>query len=135
MKTFIYIFLLSFCLSTPAVTIKVVGQKKHMLFYKIPTTKIPSNVGDISVKIFDIHKVPYEGGNYGFSRIFDLDQNIEIISDTEMKAYGWCFSLDGVVVDTMADQTPVTNQKSVIEWFYSYAHYKDGDWIKQCVRE
>ncbi len=122
-------------LSVQAVTIKVIGEKGAMLFESKIESQIPSDVGTVSVLAFDLGHVDYEGDSSSISKIYNLGQNIEVVSDTEMKAHGWCFAINGQVPETMPDKTEVLNQDTTIEWYYAYAHYKDGDWIGQCVRD
>ena len=57
---------------------------------------------------------------------------VEIISATEFKAYGWCFTINGVTGDTTSDHTYFESQDDVLGWYFAYSHYKDGDWISQC---
>lgn len=136
MKRFIFL-ILSLSLSTvaSAVTFEVLGQKGEILLKQELYATIPIKLGELSLQVFDRHHVPYSGGSYGFSSIFNMNQFVVVISDNEMKAYGWCFSVNSQVPDTMADETVVLEQKSVIQWFFGYAHYKDGQWILQCAKE
>jgi hypothetical protein len=135
MRMTFLILLLSIALAfeAQAVQVRIVGKNSTTVFESEVTAQFPTNVGNLSIEAFDAGGVPYEGGASGVSKIFDMGQDIEIISDWEMKAYGWCFSIDGLVPDTMADTTPVTNQESIIQWFYAYAHYDRDNWIAQCV--
>ncbi len=121
-------------LNADAVGLKIFGKQGELLFASDIPSSIPSDVGTASIEAFQQGHIAYEGGTSGVSQIFDLGQDIEVISDTEMKAYGWCFSIDGLSPDTMPDQTPVTQQDSKIEWYYAYAHYQDGNWVGFCVR-
>lgn len=121
-------------LGAHAVTVEVIGKNGTPLLNHSRISTLPSHVGQISVEVFDEKSVTYQGGIFGISAMFGLGQDIEVISDSEMKAHGWCFALDGAVPETMPDQTPVARQDSTIVWYYAYAHYKDGAWIGQCVR-
>jgi hypothetical protein len=49
-----------------------------------------------------------------------------------MKAYGWCFRLNGEVPELMANEVTDLRENDVIEWYYAYAHYRGGQWIAQC---
>ncbi len=127
---------LCFCLNQAhAIAFKVIGKNGMVLLHQKKSVKLPSSIGQISIDIFDPLKIPYVGGVFGFASLFDLGQDTEVISDTEMKAYGWCYSVDGHVPDTMADQTILNHQEAVIEWYFAYAHYKNGEWIGQCVKD
>ena len=57
---------------------------------------------------------------------------IEVVNDTKMRAYGWCYSINGEIPDVMPDQIKLTNQDS-IKWFLSYSTYDSGQWIDYCV--
>ena len=136
MKNLLKICFVLFALSLPAhaVTVEVLGQRGEQLLKQNLDATLPTNAGEVTIAIFDQYKVPYVGSTAGIAEIYNLKQEIRFVSDTEMKAYGWCFSIDGVVVDTMPDQTLVSTNDSVIQWYYAYAHYKDGQWIGQCVK-
>jgi hypothetical protein len=74
----------------------------------------------------------YEGNDGGVIRIAGLGNAISVISDTEMKAYGWCFRLNGEVPELMANEVTDLGETDVVEWYYAYAHYRGGEWIAQC---
>ena len=94
------------------------------------------SVGDLSIAVLEKTKTPFQGTREGFNSIFNtpigLDA-LETISDTEMKSYGWCYSIDGVSPEIYAHQIPLTAHIKNIKWFFAYAHYKDGAWIRQCA--
>lgn len=127
----ILIFLYS--LTSYSVEIEVIGHNNEVLLQSTISKELPSSVGEITVEVFDEFQVPYEGSIYGISKIYELDQYLDIISNVEMKAYGWCFSLDGVTVETLTDETLVESPDAIIRWYYAYAHYDSGEWIAQCV--
>ncbi len=137
----IFLVLVTFLISfkTSAVTLEVTAKNNVLLLHSSYEHILPSTVGKISVDVFDKESIPYKGGAYVISQLFELGgrgaDDIEIISESEMKAYGWCFSINGDVPNTMPDMTDVIDQNSKIVWFYAYAHYKNGAWIGQCVRD
>lgn len=124
-----------FSMTAHALDVRVVGRANEELLSTKKRITQATTVGDVSVDVLEAFEVPYKGGSFGFSEIAGLGQDIDVISDTEMKAYGWCFSLDGVVPETMADQTPLSGHAGVLEWYYGFAHYKNGEWVAQCVRD
>ncbi len=95
------------------------------------------NVGEVSLKVLEANQVPYQGVAAGFNQIFGsaigLDA-MEVISDTEMMAYGWCFEVDGEVPEVLADKVPVNNNTKIVSWFYGYAHFLNGEWVAQCLK-
>ena len=118
-----------------SVTLSVVGEKGDVRFQQKMKTALPITVGEATVEIFENFDVPFEGSVYGISEIYRIAGRMDQISDSEMKAYGWCFAIDGVVPETLTNDTLITESNSNIEWFYAFAHYKDGKWIGQCVRD
>jgi hypothetical protein len=122
-----------FLASAHAVQVEIRGRNSKELFFHNPIFQLPISVGAASESLFKSNSIPYQGSVAGFSKIFDLAQEVEVLSDTELKAYGWCFSVDGEVPETMTDKTFLINQKSILIWFYAYAHYKNGQWVAQCV--
>ena len=135
MKNIFTIIMISlFSLFAHAITVEVLSEKGEQLFQQNIGLMLPSTVGEVTIAIFDQHSVPYAGTESDIAEIYNLKQEIKVVSDTEMKAYGWCFSINGAVVETMPDETEVITADSMIQWFYAYAHYKDGQWIGQCVK-
>ena len=129
-----YIFALCIVSATASATTVAVATTDRSPSLRVElTSTLPTTVGEVSIQAFDQEKVSYQGGTYGIVKLFELGNDVVVISDTEMKAYGWCFSVNGVIPETMADQTIISGQDDVITWFYGYAHYKDGQWIAQCA--
>ena len=132
------LLLTALCLCTSAaqaVSFRIVGKNDESLFQVSLKVAVPTVVGSATVTALEQNTIPFEGSAYGISKIFELGQDIEVISDTEMKAYGWCFAIDGLVAETLPDETLILKQVTTIEWFYAFAHYKNGNWIGQCVRD
>lgn len=136
MKAFIAIFLIiTSTIPTQAITLKVLGKDRQLLGETQIKTQVPTDVGDASILAFEYRHIPYQGSAQGISQIFGIGSELEVISDTEMKAYGWCFSVDGVTPELMPDKVLIENSNSVIEWYYAYAHFQHGTWVGQCVRD
>ncbi len=115
------------------VTVEVTGEQGELLFTEDVDVKMPANVGEISVDVFEEFGVSYEGSVEGIIELFDVPQKSEIVSTSELKAYGWCFSIDGLIPETLTHETTVQNKNAKIKWFYGYAHYLAGEWIDQCL--
>jgi hypothetical protein len=94
------------------------------------------NVGKVSVNIFDINNIAYNGSEAGFSSILGTPtgtDSIEVISDSKMRAYGWCFSVNGISPDLMGSEYFFTANEDKLVWFYAYSTYDSGKWIDYCV--
>jgi hypothetical protein len=76
----------------------------------------------------------YQGSENGVLSINGLGSALEVLSDTEMNAYGWCYRVDGVVPHgLMPDQYKLRGTEKSIEWFYAYAKFIKSDWASMCV--
>ena len=94
-------------------------------------------LGAITIKILEESGVEYLGNERGIHSILNTpigDEAIEIISDTEMKVYGWCFEVDGRTPVFLADQVELQATTKIVEWFFGFARYKDGEWVSYCSR-
>lgn len=91
-------------------------------------------VGDLTIHTLDEFDIPYKGTRQGISAISNSPTGLdamEVISDNEMMAYGWCYSINGVTPDNYAD-TVFVKESDTITWWYGYAHYLDGEWVSSC---
>lgn len=83
--------------------------------------------------------IEFEASEQGVRRIGALGSELEVISDTRMKAYGWCFRVErgqrAEVPEFMPDQLILDQSVTRLAWFYAYAEYDAmrGGWISQCV--
>jgi hypothetical protein len=119
--------------SLEPVSLKVIGKNKEILFSEKTSVSLPQTVGQVSVDIFKTQQIPFLGDVDGIHSIYGIGSDLEILSDSEMKAYGWCYSINGVVPEGFVYQINVTEPHTEIVWFYAYAYYKAGQWISQCV--
>jgi hypothetical protein len=132
MKFFTLLILLIFSQSSFALHFEIRGKKQILSFSQDFKSLLPRTIGDITIEVLEKNQIAYEGSTAGLNSLMGLGNDMEVLSDQEMKAYGWCFSLDGKVPETMSDETLVITQDSSVVWFYAFAHYKNGQWIKQC---
>lgn len=92
------------------------------------------SIGESTMAFLDQNKVPHQGTKHGLNQLYDSpvgDAALEVISDVEMKAYGWCYFIDDVAPEVLPSEFPATGVKNV-KWIYGYAHYLKGEWIAQC---
>jgi hypothetical protein len=132
------------------ITIGLLSLNAHAINYEIigPCFEAPVNagsfevtdlkisVGKTSVDILDREQIPYVGSEAGFSSILATpvgEASIEILSDTKMRAYGWCFSVNGISPDLMGSDYFFTSNDDKLVWFYAYSTYDQGKWLDYCV--
>lgn len=93
-----------------------------------------SNVGQMSIETLKKFKIDFKGSESGLNSVFGSPTGLdamEVLSDNEMRSYGWCFEVDGKVPENYPDSISLMNVKKV-RWFFGYAHYLNGNWISQC---
>lgn len=137
MKALVLFILMTFSLTTEAITYSVTGpcSKKPLNSGEVEID-LNSNLGVISMALFDQAKIPYDGSELGMSSIHGtpvgLDA-IEVLSDTKMRAYGWCFSINGFIPDTLSNEVFFKAQSDHLMWFFAYSTYDQGVWTDYCV--
>ena len=129
--------LVTFPTSSHAVLFNIIGacseKPVHAGSFK---TDLSESVGKISMDIFDFNKIPYAGTEHGMNSIINSPVGLdamEVLSDTKMRAYGWCFSINGVIPDLLASESFFSKQNDVLSWFYAYSTYDQGVWTDYCV--
>lgn len=116
------------------VSFKVIGKNGEVLDSHQDEVSLPQTAGQVTVHFLEKNQIPFVGDADGIVSIYSLGSDLEVLSDTEMKAYGWCYSVNGVVPEDFVHKINITESNTEIIWFYGYAHYKLGEWIAQCVR-
>jgi len=81
-----------------------------------------SNLGQVTIETLEKFKIQYLGSEAGLNSAFGSPTGmdaVEVISNNEMRSYGWCFEVDGQVPEYYPDTISVSNQKKVT-WFFGY---------------
>lgn len=94
------------------------------------------SLGELSIKALEELGISYLGSDAGINSIFNTPTGLdamEVLSDTEMKAYGWCYVVDDKLVERYPDDM---NSKGVntVTWFYGYALMEDAKWVSMCEK-
>jgi hypothetical protein len=134
MKKLTLTFLTLFSLNSHAITWKVFGpcDSINPVVQGEAIADLTQSVGANSVMIFDQHKVPYVGVAEGFNSIINTPiglDSIEVVSDNELRAYGWCFLVNGRMPEAMPSQVHFKSQADVLIWFYAYSTNKNNEWM------
>lgn len=132
MKNTIFFLVLMATLKAPAVSWKVFGpcSNQPVAQGEFPAD-LSKSVGQISLEVFEKNKIPYIGVAEGFNSIMGTPvglDSIEIVSDAEMRAYGWCFSVNGKVPVGMPHEVKFDLQKDQLIWFYAYSTNIKNEW-------
>lgn len=131
------IFLATFIsFSAEAIELKFIGPCEDAFIMKTEVTETYENVGELTIETLKKFSIPHSGTPAGLASAFETpvgDESVEVLSETEMRAYGWCYSVDGVAAEVYPDETPVTPETKSIVWHYGYARFTNGEWITQCT--
>lgn len=132
MKKYFVILISMFSVQSFALTWKVVGPcSKTPLYEGIFEADLNKSVGQISQELFDANKVPYVGMAGGFNSINNSPtgfEAIELVSENELRFYGWCYSVNGEVPSVMPSQIKPASQNDVLVWYYGYSTNKNRQW-------
>lgn len=95
-----------------------------------------TTVGELTVRFLKKKKIPFVGNTRGINTVFNTptgDAAIEVISNTEMRAYGWCYFVDDMGPDVFPDEYPLDASIKKVEWIFGFAHYQNGEWVSSCT--
>lgn len=128
---------LAYAQSAAAATFRVQGIRGEVLFERTTSTA-HETLGSLTDQLLreavaqnQLHA--YLGSNQGVTSINDLGSALEVLSDTEMNAFGWCYQIDGDTSDRLAHEYALTGKEQAIEWYYAYAHLNRNEWTAMCV--
>jgi hypothetical protein len=88
-----------------------------------------------TIDILNLNKIPYLGVAGGINSINNSPVGLdamEVVSDVEMRAYGWCVAVNGKVAKDFPNQVSLTSQDDEIVWYYGYARSIENQWLGMC---
>lgn len=91
-------------------------------------------VGSVTVEVLTSNNIPFLGTERAMNSIFNTPTGLdamEVLSDTQMNAHGWCYSINGTEPNQFANEIKVQEGDSIL-WWFGYAHYDSGKWVTQC---
>lgn len=89
------------------------------------------SVGSYTIRFLETFGVDHIGSERGINSIINTPTAMEIISDREMNAYGWCYRVNGFSPEVYPNEFKVQEGDEVV-WWFGYAHYLEGQWLTQC---
>jgi hypothetical protein len=137
MKIFIALTTYLLLLSSFAISIKIQGPclEKPLIKKEYQNTKGLS-VGDITVNFLEENNIPYVGAPLGINSMYGTPMGldaIEILSRREMRAYGWCYQVDGEEPTILPNEFMIEDSHQEISWFFAYSEYDSGVWLNYCI--
>ena len=133
MKTLSLLLLLSSSLYASEVYFQ--GPCQEEPFLKGEVTGSGITAGAATIVLLNRSQIEYVGSDAGINSIAETPVGrgaIEVVSDTHLRAYGWCYEVDGFQPAAMPDQI-VLKGDEVIRWFFAYSSYRDGQWMDYCT--
>ena len=94
-----------------------------------------TNIGAFTVSELDKSNMEYIGTE---NKIDSIDGSpvgeaaLEILSRSEMRAYGWCFYVNGEEPEVYPNEVELTKETKSVRWVFGYAHYLKGEWLSMC---
>lgn len=93
------------------------------------------NVGQFTVDQLNKSKFEYIGSE---NKIDSIDGTpvgeaaLELLSRSEMRAYGWCFYVNGEQPEVYPNEVEMSKKVQSVMWIFGYAHYLNGEWLSMC---
>ena len=121
----------------PAITFSVIGPCSETPL-KEGTFDVPdlsSNVIKVSTSIFDQNSIEYIANIDGISSIANTPtgkDSVEDLGEGKIRAYGWCYSLNGVITESSPKETFFLNNDDKLVWFFGYSTYDGEKWSDYC---
>lgn len=134
MKKLILALLLS--TSAQAVELQFIGPCEETFIMKVEVTEEFANVGELTVATLQKFNIPFKGTAAGLASAFETPTGtdaVEVISSEEYRAYGWCFSVDGVSPEAYPHEIAITPDTKQITWHFGFARFYRGEWVTQCT--
>lgn len=120
---------------TLAASVEIIGACSAAALHQGEVEARGQSVGRVTVAFLEARNLPYLGAEEGLNSILGTpvgDAAIEVVGDDEMRAYGWCYEVDGRQPDVMPHEVKLQGSERV-RWFYAFSHYKGGEWITYCT--
>lgn len=119
-----------------AVTWEISQPCEHSAAYQGEiSANLDESVGEHSITVFDLLEIDYVGSSSGVNSLMGTPtgmEALEVLSDTEMRSYGWCYQVNGFEPAALAGEYYFSSQNDHLTWMYGFAHYKDGEWLSYC---
>ena len=130
-----------FCFSISALNFSIVGPCSEKPVFNSQLNASNISIGNLTIKTLDTNKIQYIASDYGVSQILDSPigiDSMEIISDTKMRAHGWCYSVDGEIPELLMNEVQLDGSEKEVTWFMGYSTYigdintGEHEWVGQC---
>lgn len=138
-KTATFLFAaFSLIASAHAVEFSMIGQNAEVLIHKnLKHVDLTKPVSAITLselaKKYGANSDKVEADEASVTEVAGLRTEFHKYSDGSQRALGWCYKVNGVLVDDLMDQVFLKSQSDTIVWYYgSISADKNGVWEKVC---
>lgn len=97
----------------------------------------PLFVGTLTLQVLQEEQIPYQGDERSIVSIVNTPTgmgSMEVLDDQRMRAYGWCYEVNGIQPDVYMDSFYFKDNKDHLKWFYGYSLYESGEWKEYCTK-
>lgn len=125
-----------FSFSAYAVELTFIGPCSDKFIMRTQVNENYATVGELTVATLTKFGIPFLGTDQGLNSVFETPVGmdaLEILSDTEMRSYGWCYAVNGVSPEVFPHEIPLTDDIQSITWTFGFAHFKNGQWLSLCT--
>lgn len=128
--------------SAHSLELKIVNPCEKTLILKESLPNNGETIGKISTDIFTKYNYQFEASEFGVAQLLNSPIGIdamEVISDTVMRAHGWCYSINGEVPELLMNEIVADESIKTVVWFMGYSTYVgnmqtgEHEWIGQCI--
>lgn len=105
------------------------------LFEKKIELNEASTVSAFTLSLFQEFSIPFLGAEAGLNSIYNTPTGmdaLEVLSDSQMRAYGWCYTVNGELPENLMNQEVITDE-SEVRWFFGFSFYDAGVWTSYCT--
>lgn len=134
-KTSLLTFCLFFSFSGFAVTFKVLDPCSGSPVLEKQLRSDQTNVGEVTNEFLSQAFNDYVGSPLGVNTVLGTPTGLdalEILSRSQMRSYGWCYSVNGIVPEVYPSNFVLSEKDQSVVWFYGFAFYDSGSWLSQC---
>ncbi len=137
MKNSLIFILLFLSTTSHSVVVEIKQLCKNDSFYSQEIEILaPTTAGHLTIHMLEQAGIDFLGNENGISGLLNTPTGLdsyEVISDNHMRAYGWCYSVDGSQPNVLASEYPLfPDSDCKLTWFYGYAEMIDNEWISYC---
>lgn len=130
-----------FCFSISALNFSIKGPCSEIPEFSAQLAVSNISVGTLTTDTLKTNNIQFLGSDYGVSQILNSPIGIdamEVLSDTEMRAHGWCYSIDGEIPELLMNEVQLDGSEKELTWFMGYSTYVgdintgEHEWVGQC---